>query len=379
MLPFVDRGRVGWMALGGIGGGLAGTYVVAYLVKRLDTAGLVVPVGLVGVVILLAVWLWVRGVPNRRVYQIGVWCAAITLFATALGLVNVYSEWFLGGSVRSSTIMVANSATVGAALGVLIGIVDTDRTRQYDRVRTQRERIETLNERLTVLNRVLRHDIRNDVNLIEGYARMAANDRHPTDDSLAMIKEKAREIEAVSHRAREIEKLINADVADETIDLAALVREEVAELQGGYPDAMDITLELPDEAVVSGNALLGSAIDNLLENAVEHTDSSPVELDVSMTQTGDGVALTVADNGPGVPEREQDLLEQGEESALQHSDGMGLWLVNWSGDEFDGTLDIETRPDEGTAVRLWIPAPKTGGPEPTATDWRVPTPDRPTQ
>jgi signal transduction histidine kinase len=275
--------------------------------------------------------------------------------------------------------MVANSATVGAALGVLIGIVDTDRTRQYDRVRTQRERIETLNERLTVLNRVLRHDIRNDVNLIEGYARMAANDRHPTDDSLAMIKEKAREIEAVSHRAREIEKLINADVADETIDLAALVREEVAELQGGYPDAMDITLELPDEAVVSGNALLGSAIDNLLENAVEHTDSSPVELDVSMTQTGDGVALTVADNGPGVPEREQDLLEQGEESALQHSDGMGLWLVNWIVDEFDGTLDIETRPDEGTAVRLWIPAPKTGGPEPTATDWRVPTPDRPTQ
>jgi signal transduction histidine kinase len=375
MLPFVDREWVGWLALAGIGGGLAGTYIIAYLVQNLSVTGIIIPVAMAGVVIVLASWLWSRGVPDTRAYQIGVWCAAITLFATALGAVNVYSEWFLGGTVKSSTIMIANSATVGAALGVLIGIVDTDRTRQYDRVRDQRERIESLNERLTVLNRVLRHDIRNDVNVIEGYARMAQKGQQSPEESLTMIQQKAQEISAVSHRARDIEKLINAETEDETIDFAALVRDEIEEVRGGYPDEMEITLDLPEEAVVSGNALLQSAIDNLLENAVEHTERSPVELGVQMRHVRNGVELIIEDNGPGVPEREQDLLKRGEESALQHSDGMGLWLVNWIVDEFDGEIDIETSPETGTNVRVWIPTPQAT-PEPTTHDWHLPKPNR---
>jgi C4-dicarboxylate-specific signal transduction histidine kinase len=85
-------------------------------------------------------------------------------------------------------------------------------------------------------------------------------------------------------------------------------------------------------------------------NAIEHGGDAPaVEVAVDTTATGQ-VTITVADDGPGLPTVERDLLRGGTETALNHGDGLGLWLVNWIVTDLGGTLDVTV--DDGTTVTV---------------------------
>lgn len=59
-----------------------------------------------------------------------------------------------GVSMSDQLFIVVNSASGGAAVGVVVGIYDGRR-------RAARAEVGRLNDQLTVLNRVLRHGIRN--------------------------------------------------------------------------------------------------------------------------------------------------------------------------------------------------------------------------
>jgi signal transduction histidine kinase len=290
----------------------------------------------------------------------------VTLFAAALGMVNIYSEWMVGGEVQSGVIMVANSASLGAILGLMIGYYDIDREREHRQVQAKQAEIESLNERLTVLNRVLRHDIRNDVNLVEGYVDMADTDRLATQDAHDLIREKTREIVDLSSRARKVEELLYDDeVSNQSVDLAEIVRTEIVHLQDGHPDEVLVDADLPEEAIVVGNDLLQSVVDNLLENAVEHTGASPIRIGISIRGVDDGYELAVTDNGPGLPEHERRVITEGEETELRHSSGMGLWLVNWIIPEFGGTIQLGNGGAGGTEITIWLPQPGEEPPEET--------------
>jgi signal transduction histidine kinase len=356
---------VGYTGLLGIGGGLLMCYLIVFVYLRSPfVVGIIVPAFMSASVLGAGYWFEKQNFNGERIYRLTVWCAAITVFAAALGVINIYSEWLVGDSVPSSMITIANSASFGAVLGILIGIYDTDREQEHEEVKAKQAKIESLNERLTVLNRVLRHDIRNDINLIQGYIKMAADDHLSTAKSHDLIVRKAQEIAALSHRARQVETLLKKDRHDQSIDLVDIVNSEIADLREGHPDNVDITLRSPDSAVVIGNDLLQSVVDNLLENAVEHTDTSPVKVDIEITDTGDGVNLSIADNGPGLPAHERRILTSGQESDLDHSSGTGLWLVNWIIPEFGGSIDLGTDDSEGAKISIWLPKP---GPEPAQT------------
>jgi signal transduction histidine kinase len=350
---------VGGVGLVGIGGGLTLSYaIVVVFFQNPLVLGVIVPALMAVTVVAVALWLWRRGPEDERLYQLGVWCSTVTLFAAALGMVNIYSEWMVGGQVKSGVIMVANSASLGAVLGLIIGYYDLDREREHRQVQAKQAEIESLNERLTVLNRVLRHDIRNDVNLVEGYVDMADTDRLTDRDAHDMIREKTREIVDLSARARRVEELLyEDDSTTQSVDLVGMVRTEILHLQDGHPDDVIVDADLPDEATVVGNDLLQSVVDNLLENAVEHADTSPIRIEITIRSVDGGYDLVVADNGPGLPEQEQRVITDGEETDLRHSSGMGLWLVTWIVPEFGGTIQMENGEAGGTEITIWLPEP----------------------
>jgi signal transduction histidine kinase len=363
---------VGYTGLIGIGGILLICYLIVFVYLRSPfVVGITVPALMSASVLGASYWFQKQKFKGERIYRLAVWCAAITVFATAIGVINIYSEWLVGDSAPASMITIANSASFGAVLGILIGIYDTDREQEHEQVKAKQVQIESLNERLTVLNRVLRHDIRNDVNLIQGYIKMAAEDHLSTAKSHDLIERKAQEIAELSHRARQVETLLQKDRHDQSIDLVDIVNTEIVDLRQGHPDVVDISLRSPNSAVVVGNDLLQSVVDNLLENAVEHTETSPVKIDINITDTGDGVNLVITDNGPGLPAHERRILTSGQESDLDHSSGTGLWLVNWIIPEFGGSIDLGKEDSEGTKISIWLPKPgagpaQTSPPEPSS-------------
>jgi signal transduction histidine kinase len=66
--------------------------------------------------------------------------------------------------------------------------------------------------------------------------------------------------------------------------------------------------------------------------------------------------LTVADDGPGIPDHERQALTTESETDLDHSTGIGLWLVNWLTTASGGTVVYETDLElGGAAVTLQLP------------------------
>lgn len=73
----------------------------------------------------------------------------------------------------------------------------------------------------------------------------------------------------------------------------------------------------------------------------------------------DWASVSVADDGPGLPDVERVVLEEGVEDALAHSTGIGLWMVRFIVTDSGGSIAVAEEPVDGTVVRLRLPAAET--------------------
>ena len=310
--------------------------------------------------LLLYLWHWARETDVRPsdLQRVGGWLALGTLL---FGGGTLYQAWLADGAGGlAPTSSVAGFAVVGASAGLLIGVNDVNRLVSARQERDQRARAEKLTEVLTVLNRVLRHDVRNDAHLIVGYADIIATDHADPDSPVAehveKVRRRAADAVARSERARDIERVLFDDGdALETVDLAERLEDRVDGLASRHPDA-EVELRAESPARVTAHGLVDSALDNVLENAVEHSDREAPTVEVRVERVVDAgepyVRVAVGDDGPGIPPTECRVLDRGSETPLEHSAGLGLWLVSWTVQASGGFVDIADREPRGTDVRL---------------------------
>ncbi len=221
-----------------------------------------------------------------------------------------------------------------------------------DRLSTTLARREQM---LLVLNRFLRHNLRNDLNVAVGHA--ADIKRHAETPE---AKQRAETVERVisrtlstADRVRLTEQLVNpAAIEDQSTELVGLLRERIQQTTDEYPE-LSVTLDAPDAVWVRGGETLAFAIDELLGNVATHGGDEPVAK-LRVTTTAETVSLYIADNGPGIhPEEAAIITGSREITPLQHSSGLGLWLVNWIVRRHDGQLSIPET-DRGTTVVLTL-------------------------
>ena len=62
--------------------------------------------------------------------------------------------------------------------------------------------------------------------------------------------------------------------------------------------------------------------------------------------------VRVADDGPGIPAAEVNVLERGYETPLEHGSGLGLWIVNWIVTESGGGISFDENDPRGSVVTL---------------------------
>jgi signal transduction histidine kinase len=217
-------------------------------------------------------------------------------------------------------------------------------------------------QRLAVLNRVLRHNLRNDLNVVQGYLDIAA-DRVDDADLRGMLETATRKTAGVielGEKARSIENAMG-DGADGTASVAVrpLLRDIRDDLRAGA-DA-EIRIEAPGEpSVRTDPPVLAVVLENLVENAVEHTDTDAPAVTVRVGADEAGVTIEVEDDGPGVPDHELDVLDATEETALEHGSGLGLWIVKWGVASLGGTVEFDVS-DAGTVARVTLPATDATG------------------
>jgi len=259
----------------------------------------------------------------------------------------VHSEYRLktgDGDWRMVETTVRGSHSTPATDGVIVTTRDiTERYRHQQRRR--------------VMNRVLRHDLRNDMNVVVGHAQILAE---TLDDDRVRhaktIEQKASNLVQLGEKVRKIDQRLHGRNREfQRIELTRIVREETQSIHETYPDAA-IRTRLEDVSIW-GDTLIRTAVANLIENALEHNNRPTPEVDIvaGYSQESGQIELTVSDNGSGIPEAERRVITAGIETPLEHISGLGLWLVKWIVEGMDGELTIETKETHGSVVTLSFP------------------------
>lgn len=208
---------------------------------------------------------------------------------------------------------------------------------------------------ISVINRVLRHNVRNKLTVINGHAELLATTLDGDDASkVERIITASTRLLNLSESARRIETNRELSPELEPLDVVPIVEELLAQLDEEH-SGVSMTAELPDSAVAETQPRIETALWELLDNAAQHTGAEPA-IDVTVTATDERVSIEISDNGPGIPEIEREVLATGREEPLAHGQGLGLFLTYWIITNLDGEISITTT-DRGTTVDVHLPTP----------------------
>ncbi|MFC7073420.1 HAMP domain-containing protein [Halovenus rubra] len=242
---------------------------------------------------------------------------------------------------------------------------DADTARQMaeearDEAQQARENAERLNEQLRVLDRLLRHNLKNDMNVVKLEARLIQKNSYADEMAhVETILKKTDELLEKTDKQRQITRTLTTDPNYMKFDLVRDIHSLVDEHRSRFSDAT-ITFDSPESVTVIATGTLNSAFRELIENALMHNDSVTPVAEITITCTDTTASVRIEDNGPPLPEQEQDVLEGIQETdPLNHASGMGLWLVFWSLQQSNGAVAYERREPRGNVITVTIPRTET--------------------
>ncbi|AFK19606.2 MULTISPECIES: PAS domain-containing sensor histidine kinase [Haloferax] len=225
--------------------------------------------------------------------------------------------------------------------------------------RSRELELERTNEELEALNRIVRHDIRNDMAVVVGWAELL--EEHVDDegaDILSRILSTGRHTIEITEVARDlIETMSGGTVETRPLPLVDTLERELAVRREAFPNAtFEVEGAIPDVAV-RANPLLASVFGNIFNNAVQHNDgSTTVTLSVTVDEDEELVTTRIADDGSGIPDsRKPVVFGKGEKGLESTGTGLGLYLVNQLVDSFGGTVHFEDNEPTGSVVVVELP------------------------
>jgi signal transduction histidine kinase len=209
--------------------------------------------------------------------------------------------------------------------------------------------------------------LRNGLAVLLGHAETLTEAESPdvTATGEAIIS-KVWDLQDISDYSKDLTDILESEqVPQQEYDLATLVDQVLPE-PAQRDDDLTITVEVPPESYVSAAPKIDVAISHVVGNAIEHNDADSPRVRVHLNENGaesDYLHLCIEDNGPGIPDQEQQVLLEGEETPLKHGSGLGLWLVNWIMNRSGGRIRFEEIDPRGSCVKLIIPTTDDPGSE----------------
>jgi signal transduction histidine kinase len=278
-----------------------------------------------------------------------VWClGGVVVFTGAVGL-SIGIRLFEGRTVTEPTFTLLVAASFGGLAGVLAG---------YYRARAMADatRAERASDALAFVNSLVRHDLRNDMQVIRAYAE-EIEDSDPADDEAvadhaSIVRRKTDEAFDRIDTAGSLAKTVVGEADYEPVDLVSIADDVAASVEAAT--AATVTTGLPERAPVVANAGLRSVVDNLVENAVEHNDRPEPHVSLTVERDGDVVRLIVSDDGPGFSSGERPAAYQPGEA----TGASGLRIAATLVDRYGGDLRVtdDGRGDgDGATVVVTLP------------------------
>ena len=302
-----------------------------------------------------------------------------------LGLSLATVEWSYSGRTAEYIVTPPASATLWSrgrrllrAFGASQSAVEELITQQKELNRKHKElksAYDQVSQALEVRQRFLRvvsHEFRTPLNGIAGACSMLrVEEDRATRDTL---------LDALGDSSNRLSNLV-----EEMLDFVAMndgklkatpsevdFRTEVRSFVGPFVEEakrkrltldVDIARDFPNVVALDTQRLL-RAVGHLLDNAIKFTPTGRVSISMGF-EPGEGavgtVQLIVTDQGPGIPERDQDaifsLFTQGDDSSTRDAGGtgLGLALVRRSIDLLGGEVSLQSKLGQGSQFVVRVP------------------------
>ena len=195
------------------------------------------------------------------------------------------------------------------------------------------------------------HEVRNGLGTIVGYARLVENGSPEAADSARSIREECETLEAVIRRFVDFVKRETLSLGP--VDLAGMLTRVVARESRRAGPAVAIDAAAAG-AITADEALLERAFENLVRNAREAAGAAG-RVWVTAAREGSLVAITVADDGPGLTAATRAALRPFFTTKAGGL-GLGLAITLKIVRLHDGQMTLGERAPRGAAVIVRLPA-----------------------
>ncbi|MFB6207041.1 MAG: sensor histidine kinase [Haloglomus sp.] len=290
--------------------------------------------------------------PEER-REVLLWCFSAFLFFFWLAV------WSGLDAVLSATLtreLVSNIVVFGSIGGALGGIIGVNRGRA-DRNEQLVEQTEAQRETLELLTRLLRHDIRNDMQVINAHAGFLEETvTEEGAESLSVIEQRSDATLRLLEDTSTLLETLGSDRELRPIALRTVVEQEAAGIREEHPD-VTVETDVPDDLRVVADGLLHQVFLNLLSNAAVHNDVENLAVRVEARANDDEVDITVSDNGAGIPDAVRETcFELGKKGPGSAGDGLGLYLVSRLVEVYGGSVAVGASPSGGAQFDITLPA-----------------------
>lgn len=215
------------------------------------------------------------------------------------------------------------------------------------------------------------HDIRTPLSMIMGYAQRIVNDK----DAGNQIKEQAAIISRQSTKIKDLVQDLNLvskleyemqPLQKENIRLSKLLRSYAIDLiNSGLPDFYSLEVNISpnsENCMIECDAkLITRAINNLVQNSI-HSNPKGCTIILALQITENKLLLSIQDNGIGISAEKLKELNtkphymESTDDRLDLRHGLGLLLVRQIVEAHHGTMEVESKLQEGYKTNIYFPA-----------------------
>lgn len=214
------------------------------------------------------------------------------------------------------------------------------------------------------------HELRTPLTPIKGFAATlveSGDSLSPADraTAAASILKQAEHLERLVVNlldAAKLERGIDGDGHDAIIDVYAIAERTASDFRTAHPDRV-IVLDGDADARARGDELfIGQILSNLVSNAIKYAPANePIE--IRLTTDDGGVAISVADRGPGIPPSEVDRIFDRFHrlgnvlTRAAGGTGLGLYIARQLAAAVGGTITVDSALGEGSTFTLRLRNP----------------------
>jgi len=229
---------------------------------------------------------------------------------------------------------------------------------QFEKVYHLNKELSKVNEELDSFSHTISHDLATPLTVIKLNVQMLSknNEDEKTKKKLTSILNEIDNMSEMMSNVLQLSRLKHSDYHLDKVNPRNIIEKICEDSKLSYNSEAEIIIgEIPE--VMGEKTLVYQVFQNLITNAVKYSsqkENPKVKIDGGIE--GECVVYRISDNGIGIPENEKEnvfkIFKRIDNAQSFSGSGVGLTIVQRIMKRLDGSVDFESKVDEGTTFIL---------------------------